>query len=49
VTGWTIDPTVERSAACTRSGRDLTPEEWAASLGDEPFHATCPDLIVTRH
>lgn len=48
VTGWTIDPTMQRAAACMRSGRDLTREEWAASLGDKPFLSTCPDPAVTE-
>jgi hypothetical protein len=30
-----------RARACKLAGRDLSPEEWATYLGDEPYRATC--------
>ncbi len=32
--------------ACSRLERNLSLEEWRTSLGDEPYHETCPGLPV---
>jgi hypothetical protein len=28
--------------ACTLAGRNLTPEEWRATFGEQPYRETCP-------
>ena len=28
------------------ANRNLTKEEWRQYLGDEPYRATCPNLLV---
>lgn len=30
------------TAACAAAGRDLTPEQWGAVVGDRPYAPTCP-------
>jgi WD40 repeat protein len=40
---WMFDPATLRAAACQRAGRDLTAEEWGASMGTAPFAPTCPE------
>ncbi len=37
-----LDPDRWEEQACVAAGRNLTREEWATYLGDEPYHRTCP-------
>jgi WD40 repeat protein len=40
--------TADRKAeACARLVRNLTPDEWAQYIGDEPYRATCQGLPTT--
>jgi len=39
---WSIDPADWRAAACAVAGRDLTADEWAQYLPNEPTRVTCP-------
>ena len=35
-------PSALEERACSIAGRDLSTDEWARYLGDEPYHGTCP-------
>lgn len=39
-----LDPDRWAEQACTAAGRNLTSEEWATYLGDEPYRRTCPEF-----
>jgi WD40 repeat protein/type II secretory pathway predicted ATPase ExeA len=39
-----LDLDVWEDQACEAAGRNLTLEEWAAQLGDEPYRRTCPQF-----
>ena len=42
---WDLDPDQWVAAACRVAGRNLTPDEWNAHIGDlAPYRATCPGL-----
>ena len=41
---WDIDPASWRERACRIANRNLTYEEWAQFLGDEPYRMTCAGL-----
>ncbi len=41
---WFLDQNDLVEEACRRLPRNLTPEEWAQNLGDEPYRSTCPNL-----
>ena len=44
---WDLDPEHWAEAACNVAGRNLTRQEWAATIGDlAPYRLTCPDLPV---
>jgi len=44
---WDLDPDHWAEAACDVAGRNLTHQEWAATIGDlAPYRLTCPDLPV---
>jgi len=38
---WSLDPDVWRATACALAGRELSRDEWARFLGDEPYRETC--------
>jgi WD40 repeat protein len=38
---WDLDPDTWRATACELAGRDLSEEEWATFLPDEPYRGTC--------
>ncbi|HEY5875596.1 MAG TPA: NACHT and WD repeat domain-containing protein, partial [Ilumatobacteraceae bacterium] len=40
----TVDPRLESwiDRACAVAGRNLTEDEWAETIGDRPYHETCP-------
>ena len=40
---WTLDPVLWRDLACDRAGRNMTPTEWSAVVGDETYRATCDE------
>ena len=42
---WRLDAQALSSAACELAGRNLTPSEWRAYLGDLPYRATCPEFV----
>jgi DNA-binding SARP family transcriptional activator/WD40 repeat protein/tRNA A-37 threonylcarbamoyl transferase component Bud32 len=44
ITMTTLDPTTWQKAACQIAGRNLTTQEWAQYVGDEPYQTTCPSL-----
>ncbi|MBI4964111.1 MAG: TIR domain-containing protein [Desulfomonile tiedjei] len=41
---WDMAPEIWKSRACRIANRNLTREEWARYLGDEPYCKTCPNL-----
>jgi WD40 repeat protein len=41
---WSVDPVAWSAAACEVANRNLSLREWRQYVGDEPYHATCPDL-----
>jgi WD40 repeat protein/DNA-binding SARP family transcriptional activator len=41
---WDADVDSWKAHACRRANRNLTPEEWRRFFGEEPYHATCPEL-----
>jgi WD40 repeat protein len=45
---WDVDPAAWQFDACTRAGRNLSEVEWTQYLGDRPYQATCPSVLVTR-
>ena len=38
---WNLDPEVWREAACAAAGRNMTRDEWARTMGGQPYGATC--------
>jgi DNA-binding beta-propeller fold protein YncE len=38
---WNVDPSSWSALACSVAGRNLSEAEWAALLGDRPYHETC--------
>lgn len=45
VSVWAWQPADLIALACTRVQRNLTKEEWKQYLGNEPYRATCPNLL----
>jgi len=43
---WWWQPEDMIHLACERLTRNLTREEWAQYLGNEPYRATCPNLPI---
>jgi WD40 repeat protein len=41
---WPLQQDELIAEACRRLPRNLTEEEWRASVGDEAYHKTCPEL-----
>ena len=39
---WDTDPGRALAFACQMAGRDLTEEEWAEFLPDQPYREVCP-------
>jgi hypothetical protein len=45
---WDVDPERWLARACELVGRNLTTDEWATHLGDEPYVATCDAYPAAR-
>jgi WD40 repeat protein len=43
---WQLYPEDLIADACSRLERNLSHEEWRTYLGEEPYHTTCPSLLV---
>ncbi len=43
---WNLDEEFWFEKACKIAGRNFNQQEWADFVGDEPYHATCPDLPI---
>ena len=43
---WAWQPADLIALACARVNRNLTKEEWKLYLGNEPYRATCPNLLT---
>jgi WD40 repeat protein len=41
---WDLDLAVWRERACQIASRNLSAEEWALYLGDEPYRKTCEHM-----